>query len=88
MNQQTSLQQVTILLQTLLHKLIYNLPLKFRPTESSSEILVIIYKTHDVVTKTNQVNDFYFTITVCTCCEIFTCHNKGNYVFVRIIMQK
>jgi len=53
MNQQTSLQQVTVLLQTLLHKVIYNLPLKFRPTESSSEILVIIYQTHYVVTITN-----------------------------------
>jgi len=54
MNQQTSLQQVTVLLQTLLHKVICNLPLKFRPTESSSEILAIIYQTHDVVTKTKH----------------------------------
>jgi len=53
MNQQTSLQQVPDLLQTLLHKVIHNLPLKFRPTESSSEILVIIYQTYDVVTETN-----------------------------------
>jgi len=53
MNQQTSLQQVPDLLQTLLHKVIHNLALKFRPTESSSEILVIIYQTYDVVTETN-----------------------------------